>query len=95
MLAACWALGLGACIGRGWLSADAGKRQSAEEGAVLQGGLTAKGRQLASLPVEPVWGAVLLAAAHLGCLQDALVIVAMASTDPLFVKPRCCRPRLW
>ena len=50
--------------------------------------MTAKGRLLASLPVEPVWGAVLLAAAHLGCLDHALTVVAMASTDPFFVHSR-------
>ena len=54
----------------------------------VQGDITSKGKQVASLPVEPVWGAVLLAAARLGCMDQALVIVAMASTDPFFVQTR-------
>ena len=55
----------------------------------LQGAMTAKGKILASLPVEPMWGAVLLAAARLDCLDQALIVVAMASTDPFYVHTRC------
>lgn len=54
------------------------------------------GRSLAGLPVEPWMGKVLLAGAALGCAQEALVIVAMAATDSVWITPRytcaaiCC-----
>ncbi len=45
--------------------------------------LTDIGRQLARLPIEPRLGRVLLAAATLNCLPDALIIcAALSSSDP-------------
>lgn len=46
------------------------------------------GRALAGLPVEPWMGKVLLAGAQLGCAQEALIIVAMAATDSVWISPR-------
>lgn len=46
------------------------------------------GRALAGFPVEPWMGKVLLAGAELGCSQEALTVVAMAATDPVWLTPR-------
>lgn len=46
------------------------------------------------LPVDPAYGKVLVAAAGMGCAEEALAIVAMASTDPVFVDVRCLAPYL-
>ena len=46
------------------------------------------GRALAGFPVEPWMGKVLLAGAELGCSQEALTVVAMAATDPIWLTPR-------
>lgn len=46
------------------------------------------GRALAGFPVEPWMGKVLLAGAELGCSQEALIVVAMAATDPVWLTPR-------
>lgn len=46
------------------------------------------GRALAGFPVEPWMGKVLLAGAELGCSQEALIVVAMAATDPVWLSPR-------
>ena len=46
------------------------------------------GRALAGFPVEPWMGRVLLAGAELGCSQEALIVVAMAATDPVWLTPR-------
>ena len=51
------------------------------------------GRALAGFPVEPWMGKVLLAGAELGCSQEALIVVAMAATDPVWLTPRS--PVLW
>lgn len=32
---------------------------------------------------------VLLSGAELGCSQEALTVVALASTDPIYFAPRC------
>jgi len=52
------------------------------------GALTPLGAAMARLPVEPAHGRVLLAALASGCTPDALAVVAMASTDAVFVDPR-------
>lgn len=46
------------------------------------------GTSLARLPVDPMLGRVLLAAAELKCMEEALAVVAMTSTDPVFQLPR-------
>ncbi len=46
------------------------------------------GKALAGFPVEPWMGKVLLAGAELGCAQEALIVVAMAATDPVWLTPR-------
>ena len=46
------------------------------------------GKALAGFPVEPWMGKVLLAGAELGCAQEALIVVAMAATDPIWLTPR-------
>ena len=46
------------------------------------------GRALAGFPVEPWMGKVLLAGVELGCSQEALILVAMAATDPVWLTPR-------
>ncbi|CAL5223385.1 g5893 [Coccomyxa viridis] len=53
-----------------------------------EGTLTSLGRQMVRLPIEPVFAKVLLSGAELGCSQEALTIVAAASTDPIFFTPR-------
>lgn len=52
------------------------------------------GRALAGFPVEPWMGKVLLAGAELGCSQEALIVVAMAATDPVWLTPRSSILRL-
>ncbi|PRW45383.1 ATP-dependent RNA helicase dhx8 isoform A [Chlorella sorokiniana] len=46
------------------------------------------GERLARLPVEPMYGKVLLASGEMGCAQEALAVVAMVSTDVVFHLPR-------
>jgi len=48
------------------------------------------GKALAGFPVEPWMGKVLLAGAELGCAQEALIVVAMAATDPVWLTPIPC-----
>eukprot|EP00891_Asterochloris_glomerata_P005414 jgi/Astpho2/5414/Aster-07365 len=53
------------------------------------GKLTAKvGKPLAALPLEPRFGRALLAAADLGCLQEAVAVIALASGPSVFHTPR-------
>lgn len=47
------------------------------------------GAHLARLPVEPMYGKVLLASGQMGCSEEALAVVAMVSTDVVFHQPRC------
>ena len=44
---------------------------------------------MAKLPVDPRYSKVLLSAAPLGCVADAIAVVAMASADNMFVVPAC------
>ena len=46
------------------------------------------GAQLARLPVEPMYGKVLLASGEMGCSVEAVAVVAMVSTDVVFHLPR-------
>ncbi|KAG2440784.1 hypothetical protein HXX76_003640 [Chlamydomonas incerta] len=46
------------------------------------------GLRLSRLPVDPMFGRVLLAAAGLGCGVEALAVVAMVSADNVFHTPR-------
>lgn len=61
-----------------------GYKQLEELGAVEPGGtLTASGRRMADLPVDPRFARMLLAAAELGCLSEMLVITsALSVQDP-------------
>ena len=52
------------------------------------GALTPLGAAMARLPVEPAHGRVLLAGLATGCAPDTTAVVAMASTDAVFVDPR-------
>lgn len=46
------------------------------------------GERLARLPVEPMYGKVLLASGEMGCAAEALAVVAMVSSDAVFHAPR-------
>eukprot|EP00887_Chlorella_sp_A99_P005931 scaffold29.g5931.t1 len=46
------------------------------------------GQQLAQLPVDPMYGKVLLASGEMGCSEEALAVVAMVSSDAIFHAPR-------
>ena len=50
----------------------------------LDGKITPLGRQMVSLPLEPSLARTLIAAAQLGCLQQALTVAAMLSADSIF-----------
>ncbi|KAK9838275.1 hypothetical protein WJX81_001973 [Elliptochloris bilobata] len=45
------------------------------------------GRRMARLPVDPAFAKVLLAGAETCCAEEALTVVAMVSTDPVFTNP--------
>jgi ATP-dependent RNA helicase DHX8/PRP22 len=53
-----------------------------------RGELNGVGQQLVKLPVEPMYGKVLLAAAGMGCLSEALAVVSMLSSESVFHMPR-------
>lgn len=60
-----------------------GERLLEELGALLDGKLTALGRALAKLPVDPRLGRMLLRAAELGSLHELLIVVsALSVQDP-------------
>eukprot|EP00798_Chlamydomonas_sp_ICE-L_P016225 gene16226-22390_t len=46
------------------------------------------GKSMARLPVEPMYGRVLLAAGKSGCSVEAMQVVAMVSADNIFFAPR-------
>merc|ERR1719172_157888 len=50
--------------------------------------LTEAGKHMAALPIDPHLSRALIAAAHSGCLQEALAIVAVISVPPPFQRPR-------
>ena len=52
------------------------------------GDLTALGQRLAKLPLDPSLGRILVAAAHSGCLEEALSVCAMLSADSVFIGNR-------
>ncbi|KAJ9513362.1 hypothetical protein QJQ45_001401 [Haematococcus lacustris] len=57
-----------------------------------QGQLTPEvGLPLARMPVDPMYAKVLLAAAAMGCAVEAMQVVALISTDGVFVQPRSKR----
>ncbi|KAL4125452.1 hypothetical protein PRIC2_009035 [Phytophthora ramorum] len=53
-----------------------------------KGKLTTRGRQMAGLPVEPMYAVMLLKATELGCAEEALTVVAMLSVESIFYSPR-------
>jgi len=53
-----------------------------------QGSLTPLGTNLSKLPVDPMFGKVLLGSGSLGCSIEAMQVVAMISTDNIFFSPR-------
>ena len=88
-----WGEGAGGGLGDGGVGAVVGGRAGGGGGAVvggLAGGggtgawrLTAIGRKLAQLPLDPRLGRMVLEAARLGCLDEVLVIAAGLSVqDP-------------
>ncbi|KAK9904219.1 hypothetical protein WJX75_007114 [Coccomyxa subellipsoidea] len=46
------------------------------------------GAQLVRLPLEPAFGKVLLSGGAMSCSEEALSVVSMTSTDPVFVSTR-------
>jgi HrpA-like RNA helicase len=48
------------------------------------GSLTPLGSKMASLPVDPAYGSLLLRAEALKCVADVIDIIAMLSTDSIF-----------
>ncbi|KAF5842772.1 Oligonucleotide/oligosaccharide-binding protein [Dunaliella salina] len=57
-----------------------------------QGKLTSPvGTSLSRLPVDPMYGKVLLAATSMGCSIEAMQVISMVSTDGVFVVPRAKR----
>ena len=54
------------------------------------GAITADGRAMAALPLDPALAAAALAAAELGCLPDLLTVAAMLSADSIFAGGRRC-----
>ena len=52
------------------------------------GALTARGRAMASLPVEPAAASLLLAAREAGCVGDMCTVVSLADADGLLQTPR-------
>lgn len=49
------------------------------------GKITALGKRIAELPLEPALGRTLLAAEELGCLPQALTVAAMLSSETIFM----------
>ncbi|KAL0592306.1 hypothetical protein ABG067_000414 [Albugo candida] len=54
----------------------------------IDGKLTKRGRQMAGLPVSPMFAVMLLKAAELGCAEEALSVVAMQCIESIFYFPR-------
>ncbi|TMW60543.1 hypothetical protein Poli38472_000585 [Pythium oligandrum] len=52
------------------------------------GQLTERGRQMAGLPVEPMYAVMLLKSSELGCAEEALSVVSMLSVESIFYSPR-------
>lgn len=52
------------------------------------GKLTLRGRQMAGLPVEPMFAVMLLKSTELGCAEEALSVVSMLSVESIFYSPR-------
>lgn len=50
------------------------------------GKITALGKRIAELPLEPALGRTLLAADELGCLPQALTVAAMLSSESIFMQ---------
>lgn len=46
------------------------------------------GTQMARLPVDPMYGKVLLASHAMGCSLEAMQVVAIVSSDNVFISPR-------
>lgn len=46
------------------------------------------GRQMARLPLDPVYSKALIIASQFGCLKEMLICVAMLSVESIFYAPR-------
>lgn len=55
---------------------------------VFRGALTPLGVKLAALPVDPIYGSLLVRAEAFGCVADVIDIVAMLSADNSFANSR-------
>jgi len=53
-----------------------------------EGDITEIGRHMAEFPVDPHLSRTIVAAAHRGCVDQALAIAAMLSVPPVFQRPR-------
>nr|XP_022911439.1 putative ATP-dependent RNA helicase DHX33 [Onthophagus taurus] len=49
--------------------------------------LTELGQQMASFPLDPRFSKILLTASNYGCLEEALTIVAILSSESIFISP--------
>ncbi|OMO93520.1 hypothetical protein CCACVL1_06472 [Corchorus capsularis] len=69
-------------------------KKSVEE-LILLGALTDEcklsdpvGRQMARLPLDPIYSKALILASQFNCLEEMLIVVAMLSVDSIFYEPR-------
>ncbi|CAJ1347261.1 unnamed protein product [Effrenium voratum] len=59
------------------------------------GSLTDLGRRISQLPLEPQYGRVLLAAADLQCVSEALTLVSMLSSEGIWYRPSRQNAEQW
>ena len=58
------------------------------------GGVTKLGQEMARLPLDPCLARMLIAAANLDCLPEALIVAAMLSAESIFSENRQGSPCL-
>ena len=76
------------CLQRGALE-DALRQLYLLDALDSDGRVTALGRAMCALPLEPSLARSLLAAVDLDCLPDALTVAAMLSAESVFAGNRC------
>eukprot|EP00434_Breviolum_minutum_P041792 symbB.v1.2.037178.t1/scaffold5416.1/size27412/3 len=59
------------------------------------GKLTPLGERISQLPLEPQYGRVLVAAAELGCVSEALTLVSMLSSEGVWFRPSRQNAEQW